>query len=248
MIEHPFGDYSFVPGIAPYSCGVISKPGFELVHVTLRELIDWESGFELIDRLLAQEGRPRTSLCAVSLRSPTPFTFEGFAEFNADYATVLRKWGVFVEGANPIARTNIVPATLPPKQPSLFAFAFTRPCQADLPPTFVVAGAGELPEGILCRDGIRRLGDVSAEGMTDKATFVMSLMSNRLRLLGTTWDCVTRTNIYTIHPMDRIANEVLIPQMGLAARYGTNWFYSRPPVQEIEYEMDLRSVRTEWLR
>ncbi len=29
MIDHPSGDYRFLPGIAPYSCGVVSKAGFE---------------------------------------------------------------------------------------------------------------------------------------------------------------------------------------------------------------------------
>ncbi|MFN9718439.1 MAG: RidA family protein [Planctomycetota bacterium] len=247
MIHHPSGDYSFVPGIAPYSCGVISKLGYEIVSVTLRALIDWRSGFDLIDTLLRKEQRARTSLCAVSLRSPEPFTFDGFAAFNADYAAVLKKWGVFVDGVNPIARTNIVPETRPSQVPSLSGFAFTRPCRSELPPTFVVAGAGELPEGILNRDSIYRLGDLSADGLVDKARFVTNLMSSRLIQLGTGWAAVTRTNVYTIHSMDRIISEVLEPQTDLASRHGFNWFYSRPPIEGIEYEMDVRGVRTEWV-
>lgn len=247
MIEHPKGDYFFVPGIAPYSCGVVAKQGFEIVHVTLRNLIDWRSGFDRIDQILQENHRPKTALCAVSLRSPAPFSFAGFAQFNAQYADVLKQWGVFVNGVNPIARTNIAPANCPPSEPSLFGFAFTRPCRADLPATFVVAGAGELPEGILQRDSIHRLGDSSPQGMLDKASFVMDLMSNRLRLLGTDWKWVTRTNVYTIHAIDRITVEILEPQLGLASLHGIHWFCSRPPVQEIEYEMDLRSVRNDWI-
>lgn len=246
MIHHPIGDYSFVPGIAPYSCGVVSRPGFEIVHVTLKNMIDWRSGFDRIDAILKQEQRPRSALCAVSLRSPVPFTFDGFAAFNADYASVLKSWGVFVDGVNPIARTNIVPETRPPEVPSLFGFAFTRPCRTDAPPTFVVAGAGELPEGILNRERIHRLGDLSSDGLVEKARFVMNLMSTRLSQLGTGWSAVTRTNVYTIHPMDRIVSEILEPQTDLASRHGLNWFYSRPPIEEIEYEMDVRGVRTEW--
>ena len=247
MIHHPHGNYSFVPGIAPYSCGVISQPGFEIVHVTLRTMTDWRTGFDRIDELLKQENRPRTALCAVSLRSPVPFTFDGFAAFNSEYAVVLKDWGVFVDGVNPIARTNIAPETQPPETPSLYGFAFTRPCAANQPPTFVVAGAGELPEGILKRDSIHRLGDVSADGLVEKARFVMNLMSTRLRLLGASWSAVTRTNAYTVHPMDRIVTEILEPQTDLASLHGINWFYSRPPIEEIEYEMDVRGIRTEWL-
>lgn len=247
MIHHPHGHYSFVPGIAPYSCGVISQPGFEIVHVTLRTMTDWRTGFNAIEDLLKQENRPRTALCAVSLRSPVPFTFDGFAAFNSEYAAVLKEWGVFVDGANPIARTNIVPETRPPETPSLYGFAFTRPCSAIQPPTFVVAGAGELPEGILKRESIHRLGDVSGDGLVEKARFVMNLMSTRLRLLGASWSVVTRTNVYTVHPIDRIVTDVLEPQTDLASRHGISWFYSRPPIEEIEYEMDVRGVRTEWL-
>lgn len=247
MVHHPCGDYSFVPGIAPYSCGVISQPGFEIIHVTLRQMIDWKSGFDQIDAVLRQEQRPRTALCAVSLRSPVPFTFEGFATFNGEYASMLKSWGVFVDGVNPIARTNIVPETQPPEVPSLYGFAFTRPTQILAPPTFVVAGAGELPEGILKRDSIHRLGDVSSDGIVEKARFVMNLMGSRLSQLGTGWSAVTRMNVYTIHSMDRIVPELLEPQTGLASRHGLNWFYSRPPIEEIEYEMDVRSVITEWV-
>lgn len=246
MIQHPVGNYLFVPGIAPYSCGVRAVPGFEVVHVTLRNLIDWRSGFELIDSILKREQRPRAALCAVSLRSPVPFSFDGFATFNAEYAAVLMGWGVFVDGVNPIARTNVVPVTLPPQTPSLSGFAFTRPCGADSPPSFVVAGAGELPEGVLNRASIHRLGDVTADGLTAKARFVMTLMSTRLQQLGTTWSAVTRTNVYTAHSMDRIVPEVLEPQTGIASRHGLNWFFSRPPIEDIEYEMDVRGVQTEW--
>jgi hypothetical protein len=34
LIDHPTGGYRFLPGIAPYSCGVVSRPGTEIVYVT----------------------------------------------------------------------------------------------------------------------------------------------------------------------------------------------------------------------
>jgi hypothetical protein len=36
--------------------------------------------------------------------------------------------------------------------------------------------------------------------------------------------------------------EVITPQAGPATLHGIRWFYTRPPIVEIEYEMDLRGV------
>ncbi len=242
---HPTGDYSFVPGIAPYSCGAISNPGFEIVYVTLRTMVSWSDGFRLIESFLDSEHRPKSALCAVSLRSPVPFSFDGFAEFNSGYASVLNDWGVFVDGVNPVARTNVVPVKLPPTEPSLHAFAFTTPCPREQPATFVVAGAGELPEGILCRGGIHCLHDITPQGLARKAEFVMSLMENRLQQLQTNWTAATRINVYTIHSIDHIVRDTIEPRIGSAAIHGINWHDARPPIKEIEYEMDVRGVARE---
>jgi hypothetical protein len=244
-VPHPSGNYSFVPGIAPYSCGVISEPGFELIHVTLQQPLPWRDGFDQIDAVLQREQRPRASLCAISLRSPRPFSFSSFAAFNADYEQVLRAWGVFAGDLNPVARTNVAPVAVPPGVASLHGFAFSRRCAASLPATFVVAGAGELPEGKLCREDIHQLGDTSANGLLSKARFVMDLMSRRLTWLGTSWSAVNRINVYTAHPLHDIVSEIIEPAAGSAARHGVTWFHSRPPIDDIEFEMDLRGTRTE---
>lgn len=242
---HPLGNYAFVPGIAPYSCGVISDPGFEIVHVTLRSMLPWQAGFQKVADYLAAVNRPATALCAMSLRSPAPFSFAGFASFNAEYAAVLQDWGVFVDGVNPIARTNVAPELVPPAEPSLYGFAYTRPCAASQRPTFVVAGAGELPEGVLNREGIVRLDDVSPAGIAAKAEFVIDLMQNRLQLLQTDWSAVTQTNVYTIHPVSQVITELLNPRIGDAGIHGATWHFTRPPIHDIEYEMDVRGVVTE---
>ena len=36
LTDHPTGNYRFLPGIAPYSCGVVSSPAFEIVQVTFQ--------------------------------------------------------------------------------------------------------------------------------------------------------------------------------------------------------------------
>jgi hypothetical protein len=245
MINHPTSHYRFLPGIAPYSCGVSSTPGFEIAHVTLHRPVPYIRGFEIVEAHLAAEGRPKAALCGIELRSPAPFSFQGFGEFNAEYARILERWGLFVDGVNPVARTNVAPAVGPPAEAALYGFSYTRSCDPSLAPTFVVAGAGELPEGVLDAEGIFRAGDTSPEGIAAKAGFVMDLMQNRLRGLGGDWVDVTAIDVYTIHPIEPFLSETILKRAGAAATHGVRWFYSRPPLIGIEYEMDLRGVRTE---
>lgn len=245
LIVHPSGQYAFLPGIAPYSGGVVSVPGSEIVHVTLAAPVPWRRGFELVDQFLSAQGRPRAALCGMELRSPRPMSFSGFAEFNALYARVLRDWGVFLDGINPVARTNVAPHPGSLAEPSLFGFSFTTPADPSLPATFVVAGGGELPEGVLAREAIVALGDLSPAGLLAKARFVLGLMETRLRALGGDWSTVSAIDLYTIHSLDQVVPEVLLPSVGPAALRGFCWYPTRPPIDEIEFEMDLRGVRRE---
>ena len=144
-----------------------------------------------------------------------------------------------------MARTNVAPEVDPPAEPVLYGFSYSRPCDPSLPPTFVVAGAGELPEGVLSPEAIVRGGETSAEAVAAKARFVMDLMEARLHGLGAGWPEVTAIDLYTVHPIDRLLPEVILRRVGPAAVHGVRWFYSRPPIVGIEFEMDLRGVRAE---
>ena len=184
------------------------------------------------------------ALCAVELRSPEPFTFDGFAEFNSGYRQILERWGVFVDGMNPIARTNVAPAIAPPREPVLLGFAYTRATTSDAS-TFVVAGAGELPEGRLAAGDIVAAGDISPDGLHHKAAFVLDLMSSRLHGLGASWSHVTVADVYTIHPLQGVLCQRIAPALADPGTALMNWHFSRPPIQDIEFEMDLRGVRAE---
>lgn len=245
LISHPQGGYHFLPGIAPYSCGVISSPGYEIVHVTLAHSVNlMESGFSLIEKYLYDVGRPKAAMCGMELRCPKPYSFQGFKDFNQTYQAVLKSWDLFVENVNPVARTNVAPVVTPPDVPQLYGFSFTKPTTSKSP-TFVVAGGGELPEGVLDREGIVQLANLSSEGIRGKANFVMGLMTDRLLGMGVNWDQATRANVYTSHAIEPLMREVLLEQMGMARFHGVHWYYTFPPIQEIEFEMDVRGVRTE---
>ena len=244
LVDHPEGNYRFLPGIAPYSAGVVAAPGFGIVHATLQVPLPYRDGFALVERHLAAVNRPRAALCAIELRSPQPFSFEGFSAFNAQYAGVLSSWGLFVNGINPIARTNVAPALNPPPEPVLYGFSYTRPAPVPDHLTFVVAGAGELPEGVLAPEAIVWGAETSAEAISHKAEFVLDLMENRLRGLQANWSLVTAVDVYTIHPIHHLMPG-LLERLGPAAAHGIHWSFSRPPITGIEFEMDVRGVEHE---
>ena len=117
LVENKRGNYSFLKGIAPYSAGVVAEAGFEVVHVRLRRYIPLREGFDAVEAHLKGAGRPLQAMCGMELRSPKPFSFTGFNQFNAGYIDVLKKWDILLEGMNPVARTNIAPEVNPPECP-----------------------------------------------------------------------------------------------------------------------------------
>ncbi|MCC6587886.1 MAG: RidA family protein [Bryobacterales bacterium] len=244
LINNPKGNYAFIKGIAPYSGGVVAASGHEIVHARFLQPAPLKTGFDRVRAHLEAERRPVESLCGMELRSPKPFTFQGFSDFNAGYVGVLRDWGVFLDGVNPIARTNIAPEVGAPAEPSLYGFSYTVPSTLSRK-TFVVAGGGELPEGSLDPHDVVRRGETSLDALREKARFVMGLMAGRIKELGVSWDEATVTEIYTVFNITPfLATEILKP-MGKGSIHGVVWHYSRPPIVSIEYEMDLRGVARE---
>jgi|AP95_1055475.scaffolds.fasta_scaffold34490_2 hypothetical protein len=246
LVRNPKGHYHFLKGSDPYSCGVIADPRYEIVHVTLREPLQWRRGFDSIDAHLKSIGEDRHSLCGMELRSPAPFTIEGFVDFNRTYCEVLQEWDLYVDGENPVARTNVVPLFSPPSIPTLHAFSYTIPAEdRQIVATLVISGAGELREGVLEEQSIIRLGETNPEAMREKASYVMRVMEERLQGLGARWDLLNAVDVYTVHPLDGLAEDVILSRLGPARRHGLNWHHARPPIQNIEFEMDMRGVRQE---
>jgi hypothetical protein len=242
--DHPTGDYRYMPGISAFSCGTVARPGHEIVHVTLAAPIPWRAGFARVERYLDEVKRPKTALCGIELRSPAPFTFDGFARFNESYRTVLAEWSILVGDDNPIPRTNVAPVAAAPSEPSLYAFSYTHPGVTP-EPTFIVAGAGELRDRAQGPEGIVRHGDTSADGMREKARFVMAIMQDRLRTLGGDFRRVTAIDIYTAQPIHALVLDEVLRPAGAAAIHGVHWYPSRPPIQGLDYEMDMRGIARE---
>lgn len=242
-IDVPNGGYSFIPGVFQYSAGVAALPGFRIERVRFSRPVPLREGFDRIARTLAAAGRPPSAFCACELRSPAPFTETGFTAFNEAYVGVLKDWRVVDGGANPVARSNVCPEIDPPAEPSFHAFAFTT-AAADAPRSFVIAGSGEAPEGKgNYRDHIVRRGDVGAAGLREKARWVLGEMERRMAAVGATWHQTTAVQLYTVHDVHPFLGDELVRRG--AARHGLTWHFNRPPVVDLEYEMDCRGVHAE---
>ena len=252
-IENAAGNYVFLPGIEPFSSGAAAMPGHEVVHGVLRTPVPWRDGFALIDRHLEAAGRPRQALCGIELRCPAPMSLDGFAEFNAGYRELLSDWEILLDHVNPVARTNVSPVVDPPDETLLYGFSYTAPApdSADdaaksFPRTFVGAGGGETTGGGL--GGIVCEGDTSPDGMAAKSARVMEIMQARLSGLGMDWGDVTAVNVYTAVTDGSYLAAQLVEKFGAHAVHGVHWYFSRPPIIGLDFEMDLRGYRQKlWL-
>ena len=247
LIDHPLGQYRFLKGIAPYSCGVVAGADHEIMHVTLARALPWRVGFQRLDQFLTDAHLARTAICGIQLRCPAPYTMHEFSQFNDQYLAVLEEWKLLVDDVNPVARTNVAPQEDPPSEPELFAFSYVKESPSITVPTFLVAGAGELLEGTLKERNIIRKGECTGDAINEKADFVMDVMTRRLDQLRCRWEQVSRVNIYTIHPVDDVLETIVLPRIAQAKRHGVHLYHARPPVLDIEFEMDMRGVRSEQL-
>ena len=108
----------------------------------------------------------------------------------------------------------------------------------------MIAGSGEAREGgASYRERTVRRGEQSPDAMREKARFVLGEMERRLGILGFGWADTTATQVYTVFDLyPFLADEIV--RRG-AARAGLTWHYCRPPVQDLDYEMDCRGVAIE---
>lgn len=240
------GGYRYIRGPFQYSGGVAAQPGFAIERARLAEPLPMEAGFRAIEAHLDALGRPYTAFCACELRSPAPFSEQGFIDFNRVYVGTLERWGIFKDDENPVARSNVCPEITAPSEPSFYAFSYTAPDTGREAPSFVIAGSGEAPEGPgSYEERIIRLGDTSPEAMREKAVYVLGTMERRMAALGVGWTQVSATQIYSVHDIHPFLADEIVARG--AAAPGVTWHYARPPVTGLDYEMDVRGVPVERL-
>ena len=244
-VTFPPGGYRYLPAVMQYSAGVAAERGFAIERVQFLRALPLEEGFEAAAAFLRSRDREPTAFCACELRSPAPFTEQGFAAFNRQYVTTLERWGVYRNGVNPVARTNVCPVIDPPSTPSMHAFAFTVPADPGATGTFVVAGSGETREGgASYRESIVAYGDVSTKGLRQKVRHVVAEMQRRLAGLGFAAVDATTVNAYTAHDVGPLLRTEIF-ERGFASD-GLMVQLSLPPVVGLEFEMDVRRTAAEF--
>ncbi|RYX85575.1 MAG: hypothetical protein EON84_22595, partial [Bradyrhizobiaceae bacterium] len=99
-VEAPNSGYRYMPGVFQYSCGVGALPGFALERVRFSKVVPLKEGFARIAEIIKAAGRPLTAFAACELRSPAPFTEQGFVDFNEIYIKTLEDWGIMKDRVN----------------------------------------------------------------------------------------------------------------------------------------------------
>lgn len=239
LVEQPEGGFRFLPGSPVFAGGAVAREGFEVVHAVLKPWLPLEDGYALVERHLARMGRPMRALCGMELRLPRQLSMDEFRTFNQPYVERLIRWGLLVEGRNPVSRTNVAPAVEPPELPSLHGFSYTMPTTS-VATTFVMSGMTELGPG-----GPVAAADTSAAGMRAKLSFVIGAVKNRLRELGLTFGDATQVEVYAAGNVESVLAELLIPAVDESARRGLRWHLGRPPVAGVEVELEARGVAQE---
>lgn len=244
-VDFPAGQYRYLPGGFQYSAAVQAAAGHAIERARLERPVPLAAGFDRIERHLLELGRPTAALCAIELRSPAPMAEPEFIAFNRVYVRRLEQWGLFRDDVNPVARCNLIPAQAPPPEASLYAFSYTVPASHDGLRDFVTSGAAECPDRPNYRASIVRLGETTPDALADKLRFALGDTAWRLEALGAGWRDVTSFNLYTIHDLHPLfATELAVRGM---LSGGASWHWVRPPVQDIEIEIDARRVSSERL-
>jgi hypothetical protein len=238
------GGYRYIPAVFQYSGGVAAEDGFELERARFMRPLPLPEAFVAVEAHLKAIGRPVTAFAQCELRSPKPFTDQGFVDFNKLYVTTLERWGIYKDGVNPVARTNVCPVYNEPAVPSMLAFTYTVPAAKAARRTFMLAGGGDARPGSQpYNERIVRFGDTSPEGLREKVVYVIAEMERRLKLLGFGWQDAVSTQAYTVQNVGHLVGEELARRGAMEA--GLVWYYVRPPVIGLEYEMDVRGTARE---
>jgi len=239
------GGYRYLPSVFQYSAGVAAEPGFALVQARFRSPPPIKEAYIRIEQHLKKIGRPLTAFAHCELRSPRQFDDQGFIDFNRAYVKTLEQWGIYRaksvgrEFINPVARTNVCPEYFGPTEVAMYSFAYTVPTISDPPGGFILSGGGDARSGLEpYRERIVAYGDTSKEGLKIKMEFVADEMNKRIESLGFHWGDVTGAQAYSVHNMGGLVEEIFAKRGRM--RCGINWYFARPPVSGLDFEMDLR--------
>jgi hypothetical protein len=228
------GGFRFLPVDGPFSAGVAAQPGYEIVRVLAPTYTELNDGFRLVERVLQESNRPLAALCAMELRIPRPLNSVEWQEFNAGYIAQHERWGLRVNGRMHAARTNVAPEFDPPATSSLHAFCFTVESDESRT-TFVISGAPE-PAG-------------TTGGLAAYWAAIVETIHERMRSLGVAWADATEVQFYGTRADHDVFESPELSHFNELVRPGLRWFFSRPPIDSLRLEIDVRGLaRESWGR
>jgi len=223
----PGAGFRFLPASGPFSEGVVAEPGFAIVRVRAPLQTPLAAGYRLVERTLSDASRPLAALCAMELRIPRPLSRSNFDAFNRPYVDQMRAWNVLVDGHVPAGRTNVAPELLAPAEACLHAFCYTVP-STTARRTFVVSGVPERPG----------LGGGAADWWND----IVATLERRMAGLGVEWNDATETQLYAPGSDHRVFAAAGLARLAELSRPGIRWFLSRPPIDDLRMEIDVRGL------
>ena len=228
-----------------YSGGVAANPGYEIERVRFDKMA--AAGRRLCADRKIHSGGGQAADVVLRLRAALAGRLHrrGISQFQPalrqDAGGVGR---LSTATTNPVARSNVCPEIDPPAEPSFYAFSFTRPSQGTTP-SFVIAGGGELQEGNASyAERTVRYRDISPEGIAEKVRLRRRRDGAahgrvRVRLEG-------RDGGADLHRARFPSTSLPMNWFAAAPRGpGLTWHFARPPVIDLEYEMDCRRVMRE---
>ena len=225
--DNKTGNYRFLGAEGqPFSGGAVADSGFDLVHATFERPLPLDEALEAATRHLRDASRPTQAIAGFELRIPAPLTANTWGDFNRGYIERLKSMGLEVDGLFPAARSNLAIDGV--SEPSVYGFHYTVPGGRGRP-AYVMSGAPE-------------------EKPADLESMLKSMMrtlSGRMGELGVSWEDATRIQLYGVDDVQALLVDNVLRQLGPAGVHGIHWFPSRPPIEGLILEIDVRAAGTE---
>jgi hypothetical protein len=242
LLDFEPGGYRVLPAGQVFCGGVTPLEGFEVVHALFTPWVPLSEAWNVIERFLKSVDRPVQALCGMELRIPAQLSMEGFRAFNQPYIAQLRKWDLILPLGNysAVCRTNVAPASEPPREPSVHAFSFTMPAQARST-TFCVSGTADID----ARGKIVAGSDVSLAGMQQRLQHCLEVITERLSELELAWSDATHIDLCYARDIGNLMETVVVPGVKGASAQGVRVHHARPPIVGAEVELECRGVRRE---
>jgi hypothetical protein len=93
------------------------------------------------------------------------------------------------------------------------------------------------------RERTVRYRETSLDALREKVRHVVGEMEARLSALGFSWHDALSTQAYTVQDIGPLVGPELAARG--AAPGGLSWHFARPPVVDLEFEMDVRGAARE---